>query len=355
MSLFSSSSVISFTFKALEVVVTPISRVALTLLLTIVPSVPASAQVVEAVGGRALGMGGAFVALADDSSATWWNPAGLAAGPFLDLSLGWASADIHSGPKADRHQAGWVALGTPPFGFSYYRLRITDIDAIDPTGLGSAGREDGRAAVPVWSLSASQLGATFVQTLFSGVHAGTTLKYVRTAGVSGETTGTEGASSSDLLDEAEEIDLGDGHGNFDLDIGVLAVRGPVRLGGVVRNVREASFGGVKLPRTVRVGAAFDLAEVGRVPLTVAVDGDVSPYETAYGDRRVVAAGGEGWALNRRVGIRAGARFNTVGAKERAVTAGGSLAIRSGFYVDGYVVHGGAHDESGWGIAARASF
>src|ERR1700722_3572912 len=29
------------------------------------------------VGARALGMGGAFVGLADDSTATYWNPAGL--------------------------------------------------------------------------------------------------------------------------------------------------------------------------------------------------------------------------------------------------------------------------------------
>jgi len=29
------------------------------------------------VGARAIGMGGAFVAVADDSSATFWNPAGL--------------------------------------------------------------------------------------------------------------------------------------------------------------------------------------------------------------------------------------------------------------------------------------
>src|SRR6185503_20379672 len=29
------------------------------------------------VGTRARGMGGAFVAVADDASATWWNPAGL--------------------------------------------------------------------------------------------------------------------------------------------------------------------------------------------------------------------------------------------------------------------------------------
>ena len=31
-------------------------------------------------GGRAIGMGGAYTALATDSLATYWNPAGLAGG-----------------------------------------------------------------------------------------------------------------------------------------------------------------------------------------------------------------------------------------------------------------------------------
>ena len=41
---------------------------------------PASAQIVESVGNRALGMGGAFVALAEDTTTTLWNPAGPSAG-----------------------------------------------------------------------------------------------------------------------------------------------------------------------------------------------------------------------------------------------------------------------------------
>ena len=51
------------------------------------PRRPADAQAIETVGARALGMGGAFVAVANDSTATWWNPAGLAAGPFVDLTV----------------------------------------------------------------------------------------------------------------------------------------------------------------------------------------------------------------------------------------------------------------------------
>src|SRR5262249_55908215 len=43
----------------------------------------ALSQVYESVGIRAQGMAGAFVAVADDASATWWNPAGLATGAYV--------------------------------------------------------------------------------------------------------------------------------------------------------------------------------------------------------------------------------------------------------------------------------
>ncbi len=46
-------------------------------------ALPASAQIYEIVGTRAQGMGGAFVAVADDATATWWNPAGLATGAYF--------------------------------------------------------------------------------------------------------------------------------------------------------------------------------------------------------------------------------------------------------------------------------
>ena len=54
----------------------------------------ASGQVTELVGSSASGMGGAFVAVASDSSAVWWNPAGLAAGPFLDMALAEANLEV---------------------------------------------------------------------------------------------------------------------------------------------------------------------------------------------------------------------------------------------------------------------
>jgi len=315
----------------------------------------ATAQIVEAVGSRALGMGGAFVAVANDSSATWWNPAGLAPGPFFDVAVGGAATDIDGSLPARRERGLWFSVTTPPFGFSYYRLNITDIGQFRTIASDVGGREDRRAAVPDWSLSASQFGATLVHTVVSDIHVGTTLKYVRATGFEGELTGPESLNASEWLDRADESSGGDVDNDFDLDLGVLAIRGPVRLGGVVRNLLETELGRVKIPRQARVGVAFDAAAMSSRTLLLSVDTDIVAYQTPFGDRRVVAVGGEGWVLGRRVGVRAGARFNTTGAQEQAYTAGASVAVRSGMFIDGHVVYGGADDESGWGITARASF
>jgi hypothetical protein len=284
-------------------------------------AMPAVAQTVESVGSRALGMGGAFVAVANDSSATWWNPAGLAAGPFVDMAIARTVTGVDRAPALGSRV--WAfSLGTPPVGLSYYRLRITDIRAADPTAGEGADREDRRAEASV-----SQVGATILHTLLTGVHAGATVKYLH----------------------------GEGEGAVDLDLGVLAVAGALRVGGLVRNVREPRLGDVRLPRQVRMGAAFDGEAVGTLPLMLALDADLRAYDAGGGERRVLAIGAERWLMARRLGIRGGGRFNTAGARDRAVTAGASYAMRAGLYIDGHIVQGGDTGEHGWGVAARVSF
>jgi hypothetical protein len=304
-------------------------------------------------------MGGAFVAVASDSSATWWNPAGLAPGPFFDMAL--SRATVEASPTGQstealaqtgwRHHLSGFTLGTPPLGVSYYRFRLTDIQRFDPTGSTPAGREDRRAGVPVRSFAANQLGVTLVQTVIPGVHAGATLKFLR--GTAAAARGDALALPSELLDLGEGLEGDDTDGQFDLDLGVLATAGVVRLGARMRNVLEPS--GVPLERQVRVGLAVDAEAGGGVPLTMALDADVDAYQTAAGARRVVALGAEQWLWDRRVGLRAGGRINTTGARERSATAGASVALRAGLYVEGHVVRGGSADDRGWGIAARVSF
>jgi hypothetical protein len=317
----------------------------------------AHAQAVETVGSRALGMGGAFAAVANDSSATWWNPAGLAAGPFLDIAIGHALTESKGELPAHRDTVTSFALVTPPFGFSYYRLRLTDVRPFSPTVTQSVSREDRRAGVPIRSLAASQIGITLVQTLLPGLHAGATLKYVRGTPRVGRDDGQ--LPPGELLDRGHDLDGGESDSAFDADLGVIGVAGPLRAGVLVRNVVESELendvASARLERQARVGAAYDAAAADGPQLTIALDADVTTSETALGDRRNVAVGAEQWLWDRRVGLRGGARFNTVGGKERSATAGVSVAIRAGFFVDAHVVRGGTEDDRGWGVAARVSF
>lgn len=320
-------------------------------------------QTIETVGERALGMGGAFVAVANDSSAAWWNPAALAAGPFLDLGVTWARHEVrHDDEPLARARIASVSLVTPPFGVSYYRLCITDIQAARPTVTPPAGREDGRVGV-VRSLRLHDLGATVLTTVFPGIHVGTTLKFLR--GRVEHTTSDAVRSSSGLLDLGDDLDGDRAQGRFDADVGVLAVAGPLRFGGVVKNLRQAEFDdgtgagetSMRLPRQARVGVAFDAAQrrTSSAAWVVSADLDVVRYTTGTGDRQVIAAGAERWLFGERLGIRGGGRFNEVGQKERSATAGVSAAIRSGFLVEAHVVRGGSDDERGWGVGARVSF
>jgi hypothetical protein len=62
------------------------------------------------IGPRAMGMGGAFAAVADDASAVWWNPAGLVQMPAYTLSL--SSAPVYFQKKVPGRDNG-SAFGSP--------------------------------------------------------------------------------------------------------------------------------------------------------------------------------------------------------------------------------------------------
>jgi hypothetical protein len=325
----------------------------------IITATDSSAQIVEGVGNRALGMAGAYTAVAADSTATWWNPAGLATGPYSDISLGRSIADLDNDEtsSARRDRVSWFAATATVVGFSYYRLRITDIRGFGPTGQPAVDRQDTRTGVSMRSLSARQFGLTVVQSLLPGVHAGATLKYERGTVRVGTDDGSR--SDSDLLDAGEDLEGGNASNQFDLDAGLMAVAGPVRLGAVMRNILKPDFGSevtpFVLPRQVRLGAAIDTEQVGGPPFIFSIDADVMTYATGTGDRRVVALGAERWLWSKRIAVRGGGRFNTVGANERAATAGGSVAVRNGLYLEGYIVRGGSEAERGWGLGTRVSF
>src|SRR6476661_3580177 len=92
---------------------------------------PAAAQApFESVGTRAEGMAGAFVAVADDASAVYWNPAGIASGSLVSavISFGQISQPAESPANStqpfenQRDSGGIVALSATAIGGAYYRL-----------------------------------------------------------------------------------------------------------------------------------------------------------------------------------------------------------------------------------------
>jgi hypothetical protein len=337
-------------------------------LLALTPAA-SSAQVFEATGERALGMGGAFVAVADDATATYWNPAGLATGRTIDACLSRSSVDALVGPDAlgNASAAGGTAttfcVAMPAFGFSVHSVRVLDGGRpISPTGSAPGDRQDPRRrVVGVSSLATRQFGATVLQTVLPALVVGATLKYVR-----GTAAGTQVPVSAprDLLDAASSL-RGRESAVFDADLGAMLSAGALRAGVTVRNLRAPGFDAddgsrLVLQRQVRVGVAVTpgrdaLSHASRDGWIVALDVDATRTAAAAGDRRMVALGAERWLAGHRLGLRAGGRANTVGRSRPAATAGISLGLTPSLLLEAHVVRGGQDADRGWGIGVRTGY
>ena len=345
-------------------------RLILALVVASLFPVPAPGQVFESVGTRALGMVGAFVGVADDASATYWNPAGLATGAIFDVCFGHAEGDPLAAaagrdPSGGEAAARSFCLAMPAIGLSYHRLRVTTaVPAGSSTGEGSGDRQDLRPReVGVSSLAASQLGVTLVQTLAPGLVLGTTLKAVRASLATGLLPADTTPDAA--LERGREL-TGRSRTVLDADLGLMAVAGHVRLGLVVRNLREPGFESpagseATLARQARVGVAITprghAAAYATDPagLIVAVDVDLTRTATPLGDRRNVAAGVERWWAGRRVGLRLGGRASLVDGARPVAAAGVSIGVVRGVFVEAAATRGHRDGDRGWAVGMRAGF
>src|SRR6478672_1205265 len=179
----------------------------------------AEAQTTDVIGIRAQGMGGAFTAVADDATAWWWNPAGLAAGPFLNGLIEFARP-LTSTSESVRG----ISVAYPALGFTYYRLPLRQIRISASTESSAINRQDDEAALRVY-------GATVGQSIGSHLVVGTTFKILH----------------------ADDT-------NVAFDDGVMTSFGPVRAGVTMHDLTEPSFGAgptvFTLVRTARLGVAL---------------------------------------------------------------------------------------------------
>ena len=97
------------------------------------------------VGARPLSLGGAFVSVANDASALYWNPAGISQLQSQQLTLSYVNylLDMHSGFLGYvRPRGNGVFMGAALNYFSYGEFQRTTVE--DPTGseLGTFGAQD---------------------------------------------------------------------------------------------------------------------------------------------------------------------------------------------------------------------
>jgi hypothetical protein len=296
------------------------------LFLALAIPVSVNAQVFGGVGARAEGMGGAFVAVADDASAVYWNPAGIATGATFDLQFA-------KGPGSNL----FIGAALPVLGASYYRTReVTGL----PTVSGSPDRQSGGSGeVQVRTLTTTNFGVTVVQSVVPALVIGTTARLVR-----GGFTGLEGRTT------------------VDLDAGAMVSAWDMRFGVTARNLRRPEFqvegGTVRMSRQVRVGAALvprALPTGVHGPFSLAIDADLTTTPDMRGDLRTASAGGEYWLAKGLVGFRGGFRWSTLGDSRRALSGGFTAKLPRSVHVEGQLTKQNESDEREWTLGARVTF
>jgi hypothetical protein len=246
------------------------------------------------VGGRAAALGEAYVALAHDPTAVYWNPAGLAYAPGTQLTfthLEWLESINHD----------FYALSFPGFG--------------GVLGLGLTTQ-----AIPNIELrenpSAEPIGS------FDGRDLALSLSYGRKRGANF----SWGASLKYLY---EKIYLNSANG-FAFDVGASwqMPASPLRLATSAQNVGAMGTlanENIELPSLLRAGAAYEIASASGEPrLTLAIE-----EMLLFKGGNATNTGVEYWLLNGVAG-RAGYQF---GRDHRGLTAG--FGARRGRYTLDY--------------------
>lgn len=275
-----------------------------------------TAAAAQTVGVRAQGMGGAFTGVADDASAVYWNPAGLASGAYFSGVVDFNSAGTASDSSFHHESsAALVSFAMPPLGLSYYRTQSE--------------------TMPVDRLVAHHVGVTLDQSLWDGVAVGATFQVVH---------GVVGGGSSST--------------RFDMNVGVMESGALGRIGLVVRNLLQPTFGApgerARLDRQVRIGGSLNATDT----TLIAADADLTKTTSTFSRKHRDVALGVEQHLSTKAVVRGGVHWNTLPGEVGLApegSIGASYAVYGRTSADAQLTFGSKNGDRGWGIGLRMVF
>jgi hypothetical protein len=256
------------------------------LCLGIAPRLKAAFQDLD-LGARPVGMGGAFSAVADDSNAPLYNPAGIVQIQWNELAATYSNLysglTLYSGNDTSQLNQGYFAFAAKPIPhvgsleISWANFNVTHLY-----------RED------TFALTYARNLGDFIPQLDNALSLGTNLKYLR---------------HSVSLDEATANDPvfsgGDSASALTFDLGVLYHPNEGRLAGlrlalVGENLTRPNIGfreEDRVPIETRFGIAYQTPNVPWLVPSL----DISRRDGVTG----VAAGVESWLFHNMLGLRGG--------------------------------------------------
>ena len=240
------------------------------------------------MGARAASMGGAFTGVADDSTAFYWNPAGIAFGPFLSAGIYHGQDESNRDGRLFEDRATGVSLEYTFMGVAFTQFRQ------------SAAADSGPGDLDTFDVAVSVLQSLPIDNL---VVAGNIHYLSGTTSLGGVESGSD---------------------SWDVDLGVMYERDRVfRVGLMLSHLREARFvlpddERLRVPRHARAGVSFRL----RQSFLVAFDVDLSTRGSDSETWREISLGAEKGLFDRRAFVRGGLRAE----------AGSELGSRPAFSV-----------------------
>jgi len=270
------------------------------------------------VGARANAMGGAFASVANDVTALYWNPAGIATLSTNQIAL------IHSDWIADlRHDFIGLAVSLGSIGAVGFSLNALTMDDIMvrtpelPEGTGERASSYDMA-----------LGLSYARTLTDRLSIGGSVKYVKSQlwHMSAQTVAFDcGVILADIFNVVQ------------LGASMTNMGGKMRYGGrdnfVYHDIRPSEYGNnekidaelktgsYNLPIAFRSGISMVVNKKSHWPLLLAVE-----FFEPSDNVRSLNMGGE-WSFFDRVFVRAGYNSLFEQDSERGLTLGGGLKLR----------------------------